>query len=90
MLGRPGDTAVMPAIDAFYAQHDHELSGTDLTAYAAIALAGTRPPARHRRHHGPHAACHRRPPRSPRTHQPGCPARKRDTMTPRKDPLPPA
>ncbi len=39
MLGRPGDTAVMPAIDAFYAQHDHELSGTDLTAYAAIALA---------------------------------------------------
>ena len=34
MLGRLGDTAVIPATEAFYARHDHELPDSD----------GTQPP----------------------------------------------
>ncbi len=44
MLGRLGDTAVIPAIEAFYARHDHELPDSDGTAYAAIVLALTGQP----------------------------------------------
>ncbi len=44
VLGRLGDTAAIPAIEAFHAQHDHELPDSHGTAYAAIVLTLTGQP----------------------------------------------